>query len=534
MKRPSILKVPQGQMVLKNVRLLMFALAIFFFGWALRNVFSTEITFNDQARHAMNGVALLDMVRDGEIQHPASYLRRYFARLPALSMPYHPPLFPAVEAIFYAVFGVNPFAPRLAVALCVFGSVLFLFGIVHRIHGSATLAASVVVVFFSLPLSQQLAADVMLEMPALLPALAAFWYMISLKDSSWEQRDAVLAGTFAAVAVWTKQVLFIGLIPLFLIAVGRRWKLLYSRSVWLFLLIYGGSVLALAALWAKAGLAGSSKGWAPTGMLNRLAQNSLFYASTVPRPLSMILLVVVAGLCALLFVTELRPVLGKALRLYVCWILACALVLLAVPAFDVRYFWFLYPALLAILFSTSQIVAERFLRPSHVRWAILVAAAGLCLANLRHPAPRLTGPRSAAQYVLKAGAERVLYCGGANGSFIFAVRSIDPSRAMAVLRADKIASTLRDESVDGFTARYGIRFVVVERNRVSNCEDFLARSGSLGAPEQVIPLSSSERAFEGSIQILRQTKAFSNSPTVIEMPFTSTGESFALETGRKP
>ena len=128
----------------------------------------------------------------------------------------------------------------------------------------------------------------------------------------------------------------------------------------------------------------------------------------------------------------------------------------------------------------------------------------------------------------------MLYCGGANGSFIFAVRSIDPSRAMAVLRADKIASTLRDESVDGFTARYGIRFVVVERNRVSNCEDFLARSGSLGAPEQVIPLSSSERAFEGSIQILRQTKAFTNSPTVIEMPFTSTGESFALETGKNP
>lgn len=528
-----MLKRLQEQSVSKKVHIVMFALAILFSGWALRNVFDTEITFNDQARHAMNGVALLDMARDGEMQHPVSYLRRYFARLPALSMPYHPPLFPAVEAMFYAVFGITPFAPRLAVALCVFGSVLLLFRVIHRLQGHATLAVSVVLVFFSIPLSQQLAADVMLEMPALLCTLAAFWFMISLEDGSWQQRDAALAGCFAAGAVWTKQVLFIGLVPLFLIAFSRRWRLLRSRSVWLFLLIYAGSVVALAALWANAGLVGSSKGWAPIGLVDRIARNFSFYAPIVVRQFGTVFLIGMAALCALLFVTNLRPALRAVPRVYICWALACAVVLLAVPAFDPRYLWFAYPPLLGILFGAAQIVSEIVPKPSYVRLTVLAAAAAFCLTNFRVSAPQLTGPKSAAQYVLNAGAERVLYCGSSNGSFIFAARSIDPSRAMTILRADKVASALRHDSVDAFTARYGIRFVLIERNQVSDCDEFLARSGSLGAPERVVPLSSNQQAFNGSIQILRQTKAFSSSPVIIEMPSTFTDETFSLELERQ-
>src|SRR3982751_3988856 len=74
-------------------------LAMFFAAWAMRGANTTEITLSDQARHAMNGVALFDMVREGKVLHAIGYLREYFGHLPSLSMPYHPPLFPAVEAL---------------------------------------------------------------------------------------------------------------------------------------------------------------------------------------------------------------------------------------------------------------------------------------------------------------------------------------------------------------------------------------------------------------------------------------------------
>src|SRR5436190_6942928 len=77
-------------------------LAIFFAVWAMRGATATDITLNDQARHALNGVALLDIVREGGLSRPVAWLRDYFVHFPALSMPYHPPLFPAVEALFYA------------------------------------------------------------------------------------------------------------------------------------------------------------------------------------------------------------------------------------------------------------------------------------------------------------------------------------------------------------------------------------------------------------------------------------------------
>lgn len=105
---------------------LMWALAVFFALWSLRGAAATDITLNDQARHALNGVALLDMVRDGAVGRPVAYLRDYFSHFPAISMPYHPPLFPAIEAVFYAVFGIRPAAARLAVSVFVAGSVLLL------------------------------------------------------------------------------------------------------------------------------------------------------------------------------------------------------------------------------------------------------------------------------------------------------------------------------------------------------------------------------------------------------------------------
>src|ERR1051325_4629796 len=96
-----------------------YLLAVLFFFSALRGVGATDVIDTDAARHAMNGVFIHDLVRSGHWSHPVEYAKAYYAQYPALSMPYHPPLFPAIEAFFFAVFGVNLLTARLAIALAV-------------------------------------------------------------------------------------------------------------------------------------------------------------------------------------------------------------------------------------------------------------------------------------------------------------------------------------------------------------------------------------------------------------------------------
>ncbi|HYO83015.1 MAG TPA: glycosyltransferase family 39 protein, partial [Bryobacteraceae bacterium] len=143
----------------------------------LRGARTTDITYNDQARHALNGAAIYDMVRDGQLLRPRQYLQKYFARLPALSMPYHPPLFPVFEALVFAVFGVSPFAARLAVACCVFASSILLFYLVLRTYRSQAIAFAGTLTFLSLPASLLLAGDTMLEFPVLSMVLGSLWFM---------------------------------------------------------------------------------------------------------------------------------------------------------------------------------------------------------------------------------------------------------------------------------------------------------------------------------------------------------------------
>ena len=190
-----------------------YVLAIFFFLSALWGVGSTDVIDTDAARHAMNGAFIYDMVRGGHIMHPIEYAQQYYGHLPALSMPYHPPMFPAIEALFFALLGVKLVAARAAVAISVGISVLLLYRLVETTLQSRILAACVTVTTLSLWTVQVVSRDVMLEFPALAFTLAAL-YCLRDMDRSFTVRRALLFGLLAAAAVWTKQhAVFLGAMP---------------------------------------------------------------------------------------------------------------------------------------------------------------------------------------------------------------------------------------------------------------------------------------------------------------------------------
>ena len=181
-----------------------YLLAVLFALLSLRGLESRNIVDTDAARHAMNGAFVHDLLLSGRIAHPIAYGKEYYGRLPALSMPYHPPLFPAIEALFYFVFGVNLLAARLAVALAVAVCTVLLYRLFAATHHSDVLALCATVTVLSLWNSQLVATDVMLEFPAMAFALAALY---CLRDAGREYPldRALLFATLGAAAVWTKQ-----------------------------------------------------------------------------------------------------------------------------------------------------------------------------------------------------------------------------------------------------------------------------------------------------------------------------------------
>ena len=85
----------------KLIRILPYLLALFFAFWGLRGVSYNNVVETDAARHAMNGAFIYDLIRNGELISPITYGEFYYSRLPALSLPYHPPLFPVIESFFF-------------------------------------------------------------------------------------------------------------------------------------------------------------------------------------------------------------------------------------------------------------------------------------------------------------------------------------------------------------------------------------------------------------------------------------------------
>ncbi len=75
-----------------------------------------DFYWSDSPRHALNGVFVMDLIKTMPLDDPAGYAYRYYAQYPALTILFYPPLFYAISAPLYAVFGVSQATALLAVA----------------------------------------------------------------------------------------------------------------------------------------------------------------------------------------------------------------------------------------------------------------------------------------------------------------------------------------------------------------------------------------------------------------------------------
>ena len=459
----------------------------------------------------MNGVFLHDLVRDGMLLHPVEYGRRYYSRLPALSIPYHPPLFPAVEALFFSVFGVNLFAARLAVAVSVAACVLLLYRLVVATHESSAIAFASTATFFTLTCSLWVANDVMLEFPSLVFTLLAIHCLRNFRHG-FRPRMGLWFAVFAGAAVWTKQnAVFLGAVPfLYAIRIGR-WEEFRRKTLWLSTAVVGMLAATLLALGRILHWSGANAGWPQSNVWDRLAHNTAFYAEAAwarlgPIPAVLIALAA-AALVLLEFATDKKPAWRSGNSLYVAWAAAAVAPLLVLPAYDYRYLLYVQAPLIVVAYSLLLRLGTLVGAGRRAYALPVVTACAWALVQLRAPATWIKGPTEAVDEIFRAGApRRVMYCGESNGSFIFAVRCRSKGSGTAVIRGDKLSdSTFTPEAMEQFARRYGVEFIVLERS--SRVTWPWHRLRATPAPSMVlereIDLSSSHATLNGDLRVYR-------------------------------
>lgn len=495
-----------------------FVMALFFSVWPFRGPAHDNPVDTDAARHAMNGAFLHDLVREGKLTHAAEYAKSYYSRLPALSLPYHPPLFPAFESILYLGFGVNWLAARLAVAIATAACVFLFYKLAFAAHASHAFAAFTTLTFFSLESSQRVASDVMLEFPALAFTLGALLCLRGL-DSGFPLRRGLAFAFLAAGAVWTKQnTVFLILVPFAYAVLERRWRLLAGKTIWIASAVLALLAASLAVTAMLAGFAGNRR-WPRSGILEGAGHNLVYYSAAIRTELGLVpALFIAASLAALAFR---RPGAtgGSANGIYLAWACSALGILVFLPPYDARYLFFAYPALVAIGYVGLFALSRKFL-PERRAWYPPAAAAALSLViHLNTPPVFLQGPSEAARTVVTGPARRVLYCGRANGSFIFSVRSLDPRLSTVVIRGDKLLpATFRPAEFEEFAHRYGITYVVLERRRIKKPWDALFESPSRSMKLiREIPLVSSEQVLNGRLRVFEFTNPSASPESALKL-----------------
>jgi hypothetical protein len=519
-------------------------IALLFGLWGLHAAGYNNIVDTDGARHAMNGAFIHDLIARGNYPDLAHFskvvhfAKRYYGHLPALSLPYHPPLFPLFEAGFFFIFGVNVFAARLAVAIALALSAVLFFRLIMATYGSVFVAAFSAITFLSLPYALWLGSDVMLEFPALVFVLLAMRCLAG-GATKYSIGRALLFAVLAAAAVWTKQqTVFLGMVPFFYFALLGRWRLFREPAIWVSSALFLALVAVLSMLSLPVHGAGVNQVATPAGHGHVFTRNLFFYFHEYPEmagPVGVLLLVPFAVALAG------RLVRREPVALYISWAISAMLLLLFLGPYSARYLFFVVAPMFVLGYASLVDIAGRW--PAARRWVMAGSVAALVTTVVyggSSPVVFMRGPDEAAQALTALAPHRILYCGGTDGNFIFSYRSYERQPLTTIIVAgDKLpASVFTPAGFDEFARRYGIEYIVLERApgltpRMKHpWEPLIDMPPSSVVPIRDIPLASSNYRWNGLLRIYRFTDPSPDPDEALTMRMNMIGGSMRFGLGQ--
>ena len=389
--------------------------------------------WSDSPRHALNGVFVMDLIKAMPLDDPAGYAYRYYAQYPALTILFYPPLFYAISAPFYAVFGVSHETALGVVALHYLALGLGCWRLARFwLPVAPSLAFAVLVLW--LPEVAFWGRQVMLEVPAFAflvwSAVAVMAYL-----RGGHVRWLYLGAALLVLGMYTKiSVAYMGVVYAALIAQRDGWAMLRQRHHWWVAALAVVGLVPLAVLTLKFGQANVQS---VTGVADAVAsrtnwQGWVWYLQQMPSQVGwplLVLALVGAGLAA----WRRLPGLGF-------WWLGFAVGYLFFSSIDLkeaRHSVFLLPSV--VFFA---VLALHTLVPARLQtWALaalVLATAGL--TAWARPVYFVDGyARAAAEIARLAPPDStVMFSGYRDGSFVFNMRAREDRRDLHVMRADKL------------------------------------------------------------------------------------------------
>ena len=519
----------------------LFAASILIFGSSLN---AGGFWWTDESRHAMDGVFMLDLLKDRPFARLYDYTVEYFVHYPALGFTWYLPFFALVESIFFLAFGISATTARLTELFFILLTILAWYAWAKPIWGRMPVFFSIFLFLVS-PQVILWSRAIMLEIPALAMMMLSLYAFSGYlkKPSHWL---SVVIGLIIGSMLLTKQ-LTVLLFPILLAQIwasGGWKKVIQLKSLPGSLII--GVALAIVAMHAMK-FGSTAMGHLESnasGILSIERFSSNFKATweAYPRPFWFL---IGAGVATMIKVKR-QPSDFLLMTWIISWFILFA-IFSNYYANTLRYTIYMTPAIALI---ASRWLAE-ITNPSLKKYAIgllTIFYGGYSLARVNEPALFVNGYEKAAAYVLASPSKApILFCCKHDGNFIFDIRIGDPKRYKIILRADKILVSIAtmkvfgvksyaasDQDIFDLLDRYGIELIVAENKDIVEVPELtrLIELLKTDAFEKLksIDISTNVPQFKDlSVNIYRYKHSKSIANREIEIPMPHLGRTLHLK-----
>src|SRR5581483_7912842 len=437
---------------------------------SLPHLASTRIDDIDSAHHIMDGIFFRDFIIDlpRSLRHPIAYTFSYYEQYPALGFVFWPPLFPAIEALFFLFGQIDVRVARVCVLAFGLLLALIIHALLRRSFSRAT-AVLTVLLILSTPIIAAFYQQIMLEIPALaVTFLSIFFYKRIVTHASLRWADLLLFSFTAAAAVYTKQTVVFIFPAFFLDAYVNHRDIFRNRRCWLSVLLLILLLTPLALYTVTIGKAnlhqsiGSDKSfvlnsaappdrWSATGWL--------YYPTHLPRLLNPILILLAIGGVGY---SLLNPVFFRANALWLGWIASWYLMFSYFLNKQDRYALFWLPSLIILAVAFLVALSRRYSCRSWIIYVILIISGIPALAGLSQTqTDGFDGLDTIFKTVTRyPPAGNILYIGEHHQMIIPFVRQYDVTRRIYTLRGLDLLSPTSD--ILAVCKDYRVRLIVTE------------------------------------------------------------------------
>lgn len=476
--------------------------------------------WSDSPRHALNGVFVMDLLRDLPLDDPAGYAYRYYAQYPALTILFYPPLFYAISAPFYALFGVSQEVALLVVAL---HYVAFGLGCwrLARFWLDASGSLAFAVLMLVLPEVAFWGRQVMLEVPAF--AFLVWSAVAFLKHWRENSRAGLyLAAALLVLAMYTKiSVAYVGVVYAILLLWRHRLALFRQRDAWAVLALSLAGLVPLLVLTLKFGQANvQSVGGIADSVASRASLAGwLWYARQFASQLGWPLLIASgAGLLWALVRQRSAPWFAGA-RFWLLWLVVGYVFYSLIDLKEARHSVYLLPAFVFFAVGAAQALLPR---PYSSVAVLALVGATAAITVFTRPVHYVDGYARVVDEITKLAPKDsvVLFSGYRDGAFIFNLREREDRRDLSVLRADKILLSLAvrrelgveekpmtDEQLGQLINDSGVHYVVMQPGFWTDLEAMRRFERVVTGPQfqevARIPTPANHKAHETELVIYR-------------------------------